>query len=80
MVAAAQVKQEDELLLITSGGTMVRTRVKEVPTVGRNTKGVRLLSLQEGENLVGVEPVSIMRDMSEPNEADTQSVEPSEGE
>ena len=78
VVAAAQVKQEDELLLITSGGTMVRTRVKEVPTVGRNTKGVRLLSLQEGENLVGVEPVSIMRDMSEPNEADTQSVEPSE--
>jgi DNA gyrase subunit A len=58
VVAAAQVDADDEMLMITSGGTMVRTRVNEISLIGRNTKGVRLLSLQKGEKLVGIEAIS----------------------
>jgi DNA gyrase subunit A len=57
VVAASQVTPEDEVLLITNGGTLVRTRVNEISVIGRNTQGVRLISLNEGEKLVGMEAV-----------------------
>jgi DNA gyrase subunit A len=63
VVAAAQVKEDDELLMITSRGTMVRTRVKEISLIGRNTKGVRLLSVQTGERLVGIEPITLLTEL-----------------
>ena len=44
-------------MLITSGGKLVRTRVDEVSVLGRNTQGVRLIRLREGERLVGLERV-----------------------
>ena len=44
-------------MLISSGGTLVRTRAAEVSVLGRNTQGVRLIRLDEGERLVGVEAV-----------------------
>ena len=47
----------DEIMLISSKGTMVRTRVDEVSVQGRNTQGVRLIRLKEGEKLVGLERV-----------------------
>ncbi len=47
----------DEIMLISSKGTMVRTRVDEVSIQGRNTQGVRLIRLKEGEKLVGLERV-----------------------
>ena len=62
VVAAAQVKEDDELLMITNRGTMVRTRVNEISLIGRNTKGVRLLNVQSGEELVGIEPISLLSD------------------
>ena len=45
------------MMLITSGGKLVRTRVDEVSVLGRNTQGVRLIRLREGERLVGMERV-----------------------
>ena len=57
LVGAALVREEDEIMLITDGGTLVRTRVHEVPVLSRNTQGVKLISLAEEERLVGLAPV-----------------------
>ncbi|MEK6749094.1 MAG: DNA gyrase subunit A [Pseudomonadota bacterium] len=57
VVAAKLVREEDEIMLITNGGTLVRTRVAEVSSLGRNTQGVRLISLADDERLVGMERV-----------------------
>ena len=58
LVSGVQVKEGDELMLITDKGTLVRTRTEEISILGRNTQGVRLIKLsQENEHLVGVERV-----------------------
>lgn len=57
VVGAVQVEDSDEIMLISDKGTLVRTRVEEVSVQGRNTQGVRLIRLKEGEKLVGVEQV-----------------------
>lgn len=57
LVGATQVFDGDEILLISDRGTMVRTRTEEVSTQGRNTQGVKLINLGEGEHLVGIERV-----------------------
>jgi DNA gyrase subunit A len=57
MVAALQVNSEHELMLISSTGTLVRTPVSEISIVGRNTQGVRLIRLDEGERLTGIERI-----------------------
>ena len=54
LVGVAEVDSGFEVLLISDQGTMVRTRVDEVSTLGRNTQGVRLINLSEGESLVGL--------------------------
>jgi len=57
VVGAVQVTEADEMMLISDKGTLVRTRVDEVSVQGRNTQGVRLIRLKEGEKLVGLERV-----------------------
>jgi DNA gyrase subunit A len=57
VVGAVQVCDEDQIMLITNGGTLVRTPVKHVSLVGRNTQGVKLINLSNDEKLVGVERV-----------------------
>ena len=57
-VAALQVLPGDELMLISSTGTLVRTPVADISVVGRNTQGVRLIRLGEAERLTGVERVA----------------------
>ena len=54
VVSALRVVDEDEMMLITDLGTLVRTKVSEVSCMGRNTQGVRLINLSEGEQLVGI--------------------------
>jgi DNA gyrase subunit A len=54
LVGAVQVSDEDELMLISDQGTLVRTRVAEVSMSGRNTQGVTLIKLAEDEHLVGL--------------------------
>ena len=56
-VAALQVAMENELMLVSSTGTLVRTPVRDISVVGRNTQGVRLIRLAEGERLTGIERV-----------------------
>jgi DNA gyrase subunit A len=57
VIGAVLVRDEDEIMLISNGGTLVRTRVNEISTMGRNTQGVRLINLHSEEKLVGVERV-----------------------
>ncbi|HHC71984.1 MAG TPA: DNA gyrase subunit A [Thiotrichales bacterium] len=57
LVSAIQVTTQDEIMLITNGGTLVRTRVAEISCLGRNTQGVKLINLEKGEQLVGVDRV-----------------------
>jgi DNA gyrase subunit A len=54
LVSAIQVTDEDDIMLISDGGTLVRTRTGEISTLGRNTQGVTLIRLGEEENLVGL--------------------------
>ena len=57
VIGAVQVGEDDEIMLITDGGTLVRTAVSGVSTVGRNTQGVRLIRLSKGEALVELTPI-----------------------
>ncbi|MGY1529977.1 DNA gyrase subunit A [Luteimonas sp. A649] len=57
LVAAVLLSREDEVLLISDGGTLVRTRAAEVSVVSRNTQGVTLIRLGEGERLQAIERV-----------------------
>ena len=57
IVGAVQVFDGDEIMLISDKGTLVRTRTDEVSSQSRNTQGVRLIKLKEGENLVGLERI-----------------------
>ena len=57
VVGALTVHENDELMLITNKGQMVRTRVKEVRETGRNTMGVILINLKGAEKLIGIAPV-----------------------
>jgi DNA gyrase subunit A len=57
VVGALSVTDNDELMLITTKGQMVRTRVKEIRETGRNAMGVKLLTLREGEKLQAIAPV-----------------------
>ena len=68
VVGAEEVADGDELMLITGGGRLVRIRTGEIPVVGRNTQGVRLIRLAEDESLVSLGKVI---------EADDESVEES---
>jgi DNA gyrase subunit A len=57
LLAAQLVGPEDEIMLITTGGVLIRTRVSEVREQGRSTQGVRLINLDEGETLAGLEKI-----------------------
>ena len=57
VVGAKLVVETDEVMLITTGGVLIRTRVAEIRELGRATQGVTLISLDEGEKLAGLEKV-----------------------
>jgi DNA gyrase subunit A len=58
VVGALQVNQEDEVMLISNKGTLVRVPVAEISVIGRNTQGVRLIQLGEGEVMVSLERIA----------------------
>ncbi len=62
VVGALQVSQDDEIMLISSSGTLVRTTTSEISVMGRNTQGVRLIRLDDGDTLVGLERIEIIQD------------------
>ncbi len=58
LVGAVLVGDEDEIMLISTGGVLIRMRVKQIREMGRSTQGVRLIDLDEGTKLAGVERVA----------------------
>ena len=69
LVGAVQVLEGEEIMLISDQGTLVRTRVGEVSSLGRNTQGVTLIKLAADEKLVGLERVQ------EPSEEEVEIFE-----
>ena len=78
VVGAKLVGDDDEVMLITTGGVLIRTRVSEIRGMGRATQGVTLISLDEGEKLAGLEKVAeSVADPVAENDAEGEStVEP----
>ncbi len=74
VIGAVQVRDSDEIMLITNGGTLVRTAVEGVSSVGRNTQGVRLIRVGAEEQLVELERIATSdEDIPEIDDADAQS-------
>ena len=62
VVAAVLVNEQDEIMLITDGGTLVRTRIREISVLSRNTQGVTVIRLDKGEHVVGVDRIEGLGD------------------
>ena len=77
VVGAVQVHDDDEIMMITDNGTLVRIAVAEVSEMGRNTQGVRLIRLTKGEKLVELEKIEVLAgsDDSENMAADSDALE-----
>ena len=60
------------MMLISDGGTMVRTRVDEISVVGRNTQGVRLINISKNEKLIGLQRIDDIEVESE-SESESES-------
>ncbi|MCO5119594.1 MAG: DNA gyrase subunit A [Burkholderiaceae bacterium] len=71
VVAAVLVEDGDEIMLITNGGVLVRTRVVEIREMGRATQGVTLISVDEGDSLSGVQRVVETDDPEDDDGAET---------
>jgi DNA gyrase subunit A len=71
VVGAALVEDEDEIMLITNAGTLVRTRVGEISVLSRNTQGVTVIRLSSGEKVVGMDRIG--------NLPDSEGEEPEDG-
>jgi DNA gyrase subunit A len=82
MVGAMQVQQTDDVLLISQGGTLVRTAVAQVSVLTRNTQGVRLMRLDDADLLVGMAAVEHLNgeaDGESDAEGEADAIEGSEG-
>ena len=77
VVAAVLVDERDEIMLITTGGVLVRTRVAEIREMGRATQGVTLIAVDEGTTLTGVQRV-VERDAAENGQAAEGAEDPDE--
>ncbi|WP_298440175.1 DNA topoisomerase (ATP-hydrolyzing) subunit A [uncultured Ferrimonas sp.] len=75
VVGAVQVSENDEIMMITNGGTLVRTRVSEVSEVGRNTQGVILIRTGEDEQVVALQRIDEIEESDEPLEHDGEAAE-----
>jgi DNA gyrase subunit A len=62
VVAAALVHPDDEVMLISTGGVLIRTEVNSIREMSRSTQGVTLINLGEGEKLAGLECVAEKED------------------
>ena len=73
LVSAIQVHDGEEIMLISDQGTLVRTRVDEVSSSGRNTQGVTLIKLAKDETLVGLERVQVLASLDDFADEDIES-------
>jgi DNA gyrase subunit A len=74
VVAAVLVSEQDQIMLITTGGVLVRTRVAEIREMGRATQGVTLINVDEGTQLSGLQRIAESDD-DEGDEGDDESVD-----
>jgi DNA gyrase subunit A len=58
VVAAVLVRPEDEIMMITNAGVLIRTKVSQIREMGRSTQGVTLINLDEGTKLTGLQKVA----------------------
>src|SRR6266513_2256034 len=72
VIGAVLVGDEDEIMLISTGGVLIRMRVKQIREMGRSTQGVRLIDLDEGTKLAGVECVAEKEEDEENGQANGQ--------
>jgi len=80
VVDAIQVEDQQDVMLISDRGTLVRTSVAEISVVSRNTQGVNLIRLGEGEKLVGIDRIAELENQVELNEADEAKIVESDNE
>jgi DNA gyrase subunit A len=64
-VGAIPVGEDDEIMLISSNGTLVRTGVSDISVMGRNTQGVRLIRVESGQRVVGLARIESIEDEEE---------------
>jgi DNA gyrase subunit A len=76
VVAATLVDETDEVMLITTGGVLIRTRVSEIRSLGRSTQGVTLINLDAGEKLSGLQRVA---DTDSELDVEDESVDAADG-
>ena len=74
-VTALQVKDDDEIMLISSNGTLVRTSVSDISIIGRNTQGVKLIRLDEGAKISSLSRV-VHIDTENTNDEEAEKEEP----
>ncbi|MDB5877246.1 MAG: topoisomerase type IIAa, partial [Variovorax sp.] len=74
VVAATLVEPNDEILLITTGGVLIRTRVAEIREMGRATQGVTLIAVEDGTHLSGLQRI-VESDVAEADEDDNEAPE-----
>ncbi len=65
VVGVQQVTEDDQLMLVTTNGKIIRLRIKDIRVIGRNTQGVRLIELEEGERLVSLARLAEKEDEEE---------------
>ena len=70
LVGAVMVDDRDEVMLISTGGVLIRTAVAQIREQGRSTQGVTLISLGEGEKLAGLERIDERDDQMNGNGAE----------
>jgi len=78
VVSLKAVKGEDDLMLITAGGMVIRTGLSEIRSIGRNTQGVRLIKLKPGDKLVAAETIGPDQDDDSDTPVERQMAEPDE--
>ena len=72
-IGALQVVDDDEIMMITNGGKIIRTNMQNVRVIGRNTQGVNLFRLAEGEKVVGMDRMAEPSDDKESNGTETSA-------
>jgi len=77
VIGIRMVTDDDQIMLVSSGGKVVRIRVNEIRVIGRNTQGVRLIDLEEGERVAAVARLAEREDEAETGEPSL--ADPSDG-
>ncbi len=75
VIGAVQVEDNDEIMMITDNGTLVRTRVNEVSVIGRNTQGVRLIRTAEDEHVVALQRIDEIEEAEDFIEGEVEAAE-----